>query len=111
MKPTTEQIQVAARILKEVVTSDAVKIRWGMQQRTYIKEAIDRGEKVGGYRVRWLTETKNRLIDELAVCAQEFNRTYKHDKISVQDMADALATTLQRLQQAAQKFKQLTDSD
>ena len=103
MALTTAQIEATASALYRIVTSSEVKLQWGTIKRREIQDAIKQGKKVSGYRVEWLRKSSSRLVDELSKIAEEFNRIYKWDHASAQDLVDILATTIQRFQSAMNK--------
>jgi hypothetical protein len=103
MSLTDDQIKAAAKILRDVVTSDQAKLQFGVSKRNEIRDAIRRGDKVTGYRVDWLRKTRDRVIETLQQAAKEFNETHKHDRISVTDLHDVLTTTQYAYEIASKK--------
>jgi len=97
------QLQAIADYLLQVVTDPGVKLRWGARLREEIRQQLSKGQTPTGYRVNWLRETGMELIDTLQRQAQTFNDRYRHDRISVSDMCDALTTTLAQLKAASEK--------
>lgn len=93
---TKTQIKGICVFLKNLVESRDAKLAFGNHQRTLIKNALKKGVTLDNYRTRWLTATRDKLINTLIESAEEFNTKYPHDRISMMDMADALETTLLR---------------
>jgi hypothetical protein len=100
MNLSTKQIAAIARTLHHLVTSDECKLHWGGIKRQEIRDAVAQGKKVSGYRVEWLRNSSMLLVDTLSGVARDFNRTYKWDHASAQDLVDILATTIAKFQSA-----------
>lgn len=99
-KKTLEETSL---VLYNVVSNKDIKLEYGATQRRRIKDALERGEKVSGYRVAWLRHCRNEVLDTLIKESERFNRTYKHDHISVNDLVDVLATLMVEFQKAAKE--------
>lgn len=91
---TDEQLRATAAILHRIVTDAQVKLQWGAQKREELKVSLAKGENPVTYRSEWMRETKARIVEALLESSNSFNRTYKHDRISVQDMIDVLVYTI-----------------
>jgi|SRR5882757_7674532 len=98
MNYTDEELYEAIAIVKNVVNSEEIKLEFGRQQREIIKRKLKNGEKVSGYRVEWLQDTVGDIAGCLAESADRFNTQNPHDKISLSDLVDALATAMHRFQ-------------
>lgn len=96
---TDSQVLAISGTLHQIVTSRDIKVAYGAQQREVIKNALKKGKVLDNYRTAWLKSTRDRIIAVLIEEANKFNDTYKHDRISLADMGDALHTTLLRLSQ------------
>lgn len=105
MKFTEEHYRTVAETLKRVVVSEDIKLEWGARQRQLLREQIASGSKAPNYRAVWLRSTRDAVIDTIKKRSEVFNNTYKHDKISAQDMMDALTTTLNHFKLAMDKLK------
>jgi len=100
MEPTEQDLKRLVALLRTVRTSKEIKLRYGAMQRQEIKEKLNKGEKVTGYRVQWLRESRDRIIKMLGEMAQEFNDKYPHDCISVADLGDVCISVLYYLKKA-----------
>jgi hypothetical protein len=105
-KLSDQQLQALADYLLLITTDSGVKLRWGYQQREQMRQVLQKGQVPKGYRADWIKKTKMALIDTLHREAEVFNDTYRHDLISVNDMADALSTTLETLRVACRKIEE-----
>ena len=63
MKFTEEHYRTIAETLKKVVTSDDVKLEWGLRQRQAIKDQLSKGLKVEHYRVAWIKSARDEVIE------------------------------------------------
>lgn len=108
---TPQQILAISGTLKRIVTDDGVKLAWGRLKRRELKDQLENGVKVDGYRVEWLRETKNKIVDVLIDATVAFNMRYRHDKISLADLVDVLATTQYHYEVAASQMLKETDRD
>jgi hypothetical protein len=87
-----EQLEAIARFLHMLVTSREAKLAFGAHQRQLIKDALSRKIPLDNPRTRWLISTRDRIIAVIIEEAEKFNEENRHDRISHQDMADAIAT-------------------
>jgi len=87
-----EQLEAIARFLHMLVTSREAKLAFGAHQRQLIKDALSRKITLDNPRTRWLISTRDRVIAALIEEAEKYNAENPHDRISHQDMADAIAT-------------------
>ena len=99
---TEEQLRTAQGFLTRVVTDKAVKLKWGSMKRLSLAEELTsrsaEGRMASGhYRLEWIRDVQDEIVQVLSRQAVRFNRTWKHDCISVRDMADTLLTVLNRL--------------
>jgi hypothetical protein len=88
---TSEQIQTAVSVIYRARTDEQVKLRFGTRQRSRMLELMSAKDESykDMYRYRWLKESRNKLVEYLSKeLATEFNRTYKHDAISIADLID-----------------------
>lgn len=69
------------------------KVAAGLQDRRRIAAEINSGKDPAGPRVDWLKETALALVETLKVAARKYNATNAGERISGQDLLDALATT------------------
>jgi len=99
MEFTDEQLKIAAQTLFRVVSSDAIKLRWGAAKRIYLGTELAEGREPIHYRIEWLRDCRDALLDTLIKQGERFNRTWKHDRVSVNDMKDAVLTLLLKFQQ------------
>jgi hypothetical protein len=111
MKVPKQTLQMAAEILYKVVTDQNLKLAYGRQQRLELQEELAKGKKPKHYRIDWIRQTRNELIDTLQKSAEDFNAKYKHDLISVSDMMDVLASTMEQFRVAAKKHIKETQKD
>lgn len=102
---TDAQLRAAAGILYQVVTSEAVKLRWGAGVRDRLAAAEKRGEKIGGYRVDWLTASRKAVLKTLIAQGAIFNREYPHDRAGTTDFLDVLHGVARDLRRASTKVK------
>lgn len=84
-----------SEILFKVVSDEKLALQRGLKDRERISAIIARGEEPYGHRVDWLRDTAHALNETLMVQAKKFNTAYPGDKISVQDLIDALETIQQ----------------
>lgn len=98
MEYSKEQLDAVARTLKQVVTDDAIKLRWGALKRAEMHAAQKRGEKSDTYRVEWIRKSRSRVVQLLLDISQEFNRTWKHDRASAQDLMDILVSAYRMME-------------
>lgn len=93
---TSQQIQAAVSVIYKARTDSQVKLRFGSRHRAGIIEKMGAQDDSfkDDYRYRWLKETRNRLVQELANAAKEFQTINKHDIISVNDMIDVAESLL-----------------
>jgi hypothetical protein len=89
---TPEHLEAVAKFLYNLVTSREAKLAFGAHQRQLIKDALTRKKTIDNPRTRWLISTRDRIIAVLIEEAEKFNEENRHDRISHQDMADAIAT-------------------
>ena len=102
-KLTRQQLQALADYLLHITTDPGVKLRWGSRLREEIRLQLQKGQMPTGYRVDWLRNTRAALVETLQREAQAFNEKYRHDCISVSDLADALSTALHQLKTASER--------
>jgi hypothetical protein len=81
-----------ATTLFAIVSDKTKAIQRGARDRERIAQTIARGEEPYGHRVDWIQEAAEAVNQALMIKAREFNDRYPGDRISVQDMLDALAT-------------------
>lgn len=103
MAITDEQLKTAAGILHRVVTDNGAKLQYGSMKRSEIKAQLRKNQKVSGYRVEWLRNTRDEIIKVMEKAALDFNNANRHDRISVTDMNDALTTTQYALEVYSKK--------
>ncbi len=96
-----EKADFAKKVLVRAASSSEDRMRHGARLREEIRRRIDAGDEVSGYRVDWLDGASNRIIDELAKVALEFNERHLDDLCSLNDLGDVLATALNRLRKAS----------
>ena len=111
MAASNEEILNASEILFKVVTDQNVKLNYGSRQRTALKEMMDKGEKPNHYRMTWLKEARNDLIDSLQKIAEKFNKQFPHDACSVADLLDVLASTTHQFQTAVKRKEKNNSKD
>lgn len=99
------QLRACAAILYQVVTSEAVKLRWGEEVRSRLAAAEKRGEKIGGYRVEFLTASRKAVLRTLVAQADAFNRQFPHDRCSQVDFLDILNGVAKDLRRGAARVK------
>lgn len=92
MEYSKEQLDAVAKTLKQVVTDSEVKLRWGALKRAEMHAANRRGDKTETYRTEWIRKSRARVIELLLTLSNEFNRTWKHDRASSQDLMDVLVS-------------------
>lgn len=93
----TSDIDFACRVFLKLVSEKDERLEIGSRIREKMKASIAKGEEPSGYRADWLRESALEIIRTLGSQAQKFNTTYSSDKISAQDMVDALATAMNLL--------------
>jgi len=82
-----------------------------MQQRELIKAQMERGEIPTGYRVDWLRQSRDAVIQKVMEQAQQFNMQYRHDHISVQDMMDVISSVQLKFDNAIEAALKESDLD
>ena len=90
MVPMTPAQAVQAFVRLHEMTE--AKLQAGSADRQRIAKALQEGRDPVGPRVDWLHSTSMRLIDVVEAAAKEFNAAHAGDRISRQDLLDALAT-------------------
>jgi len=87
----------ALDVLYRLVTDKRNKLEYGRQKRLEMKEILKRGGKVQGYRADYLLSSAQEVMLWMTTIAESFNAKYPHDRFSVQDMTDVLASTIAML--------------
>ncbi len=94
--------EISSALLR-VVTDSSTALSRGAADRARIAKINEAGGTPTGHRVDWLKETALKLNDTLMDQAFKFNEAYPSDRISVQDLGDALATIMGQLQSLSRK--------
>lgn len=80
--------------------NQANRPKYGAERRAEMKAALDRGERVEGYRAKWIIDTMYKVVDVLGKSAETFNNTHYNDMISTNDMVDVLNSAIHKLKQS-----------
>lgn len=92
---TDAQTQFVTDVLFKARTDQQVKLRLGLRLRQKLVESIGTATiDKEHYRYKWLTETRNKVIELLGSEAKAFNVQHPHDAISVSDLIDVTESAL-----------------
>jgi hypothetical protein len=89
---TPTHLEAIVKYLHALVMSREAKLAFGAHQRQLIKDALSKKKVLDNPRTRWLISTRDRIVAVLIEEAEKYNTANPHDRISHQDMADAIAT-------------------
>lgn len=101
-------IEFVKETLKKLIASNQNRLLNSYNSREKIKNQLDQGELPDDYRVEFIIESSWRVIDLLEIIAKEFNEQHPNDLCSVHDFLDILATTMNKLKQATDKYAEDT---
>jgi hypothetical protein len=81
-------------VIAKAIQNDSSRLSRGQKRRQAMAEAISQGLSPEGPRAEWLKASALAVLDTLKAQAEDFNTKNPDDKISNQDLADVLVTTL-----------------
>jgi hypothetical protein len=86
------------RVLLNARTDTAVRLRIGARQRHALAESFKTGEPDReNYRYKWLSETRDGMLEILSKASISFKEQHPYDCISVADMIDVANSLLATL--------------
>lgn len=92
---TPAQIQSVVSVIYKARTDQQVKLRFGIRKRTKMIETIGTPDlDKEDYRYKWLTTTRNAVIEFLGNKAKEFGINFPHDAVSVKDLSDVVESVV-----------------
>lgn len=92
-----KEAKFARDVLHKFATSKDSRLQYGAKVRSEMQKALANGGKIVGYRAEWLYTSADSVLNCLIESSEQFNNTYSHDMISVQDLKDVLNTVLAKL--------------
>lgn len=98
MTDRVERVVQAARVIKEFLTDQAGRIRYGMRARRLILKQMHHDQPATGPRVEWLHATVPRVMDALKQASHEYGSRYPWDAISYLDLQDVLRSCLAQIE-------------
>jgi hypothetical protein len=87
------EIEATQLAFNQAIRREQTRLRTGFAMRDYISTQLKAGVLPTHYRVQWIENSVDRIIDLLQILATEFNDAHPNDKASAHDLVDILQST------------------
>lgn len=97
-----ERIKKAVDLFKRLREPHEKQLEYAYASRQRMIKEIEDGKRPSGYRYEFLANSADKVIDFLETIADEFNTIYTHDRCTLDDLIDIVATVKYRLKKAGE---------